>query len=272
MASEELIQSFNNVRDYIRSFFIYGYKSRLDFAKYVKDRTYGAYLHKIDNWLSTFSVEAKNSNKESIHYIQVDSHEIDSNPFYETLKTRIFKDIQITAHFYIIDALKKNPHGLSLDELHAKFEAEYVYDDNDFMPNINDDQFRYLLNDYEKLGIIKSSNGKPKIYMLNDDIEITPSMLTAIQFFSETDDRNALQRALLAFSDYKKSVIYVKQQNKLDIYQMTLEYFPFDETELLIRILSMGHLVKVIVSEELVQKVKERIQKQANLFRKNLQQ
>lgn len=83
-----------------------------------------------------------------------------------------------------------------------------------------------------------------------------------------TNDRNALQRALLAFSDYKKSVVYIGQRDELDIYKMELEYLPSDETELLIRILTIGHLVKVIASKELLHQVKQRIQAQAKLFHK----
>lgn len=201
MASEELIQGFNTVRSYIRSFFIYGYKSRPDFLKFVKDRTYGDYLHKIDNWLGSFSLETKNANKESIHYLQVDSHKITSNPFYESLKTRIFKNNQIAFHFYIIDALKKKPNGLTQADLHSEVQNNSSPGDANAVIDITDDQFRHLLDEYEKLGILKCSKTRPKIYTLNDDIEITPSILNAIQFFSETSDLGFFGSTLLDLQD-----------------------------------------------------------------------
>lgn len=217
MASEELVQNFRLVRSYIRSFFIYGYKSRTDFIKCVKDRTYGEYLHKIDNWLGTFSVDTKKDNKESIHYIQVDSHKISSNPFYESLKTRIFKDAQITLHFFLIDILKKYPQGLTKNEILCKLEFKFGYIENldPDEPYITDDQLRYFLEEYEKLGLIKSSPKKPKQYTLSNDIELTDDMLTAVQFFSEADDLGFFGSTLLDLQDVTSESPFVFKHHYL---------------------------------------------------------
>lgn len=46
----ELIKKFNVVRDYIRDFFLYGYKKRGDFEEKSK-RTYEEHYRQIRSWL-----------------------------------------------------------------------------------------------------------------------------------------------------------------------------------------------------------------------------
>lgn len=136
------------------------------------------------------------------------------------------------------------------------------------------DKFRLLAITNNSFGIYNLKNiqcqcqiqDKIPQNLLQNAKKFEPTKNTAV--IEITNDRNALQRALLSFSDYKKSVVYIGQRNEFDIYKMELEYLPSDETELLIRILTMGHLVKVIASEELLHQVKQRIQAQAKLFSK----
>lgn len=73
-----------------------------------------------------------------------------------------------------------------------------------------------------------------------------------------TDERNALERFMHHFSYLKK------ETEKLDDkhYRITLEYDRDDETEILIRILSFGPLVKVVSPQSFINKLKNRINKQ----------
>ena len=76
------------------------------------------------------------------------------------------------------------------------------------------------------------------------------------------DSRNALERAMLHFSDLEK------ETEKLDDkrYRITLWYRHSDETELLIRILSFGPVLKVTEPESLVAQLRERLEHQLVLF------
>ena len=49
----ELIKKFNVVRDYIRDFFLYGYKKRGDFEEKSK-RTYEEHYRQIRSWLKEY--------------------------------------------------------------------------------------------------------------------------------------------------------------------------------------------------------------------------
>ena len=79
--------------------------------------------------------------------------------------------------------------------------------------------------------------------------------------FEITDKRNALERAMLHFSPLEKEVRRLDAEH----YHVTLRYYAEDETELLIRILSFGPLLKVIAPDSFVEQIKNRIQKQRQL-------
>lgn len=72
------------------------------------------------------------------------------------------------------------------------------------------------------------------------------------------DRRKALERALLHFSDLEKETVQLDE----DHYRLTLFYYKPDETELLIRILAFGPFLKVVDPPGLVQKIKERLERQ----------
>lgn len=80
-----------------------------------------------------------------------------------------------------------------------------------------------------------------------------------------TDERNALNRAMLHFSDLVKTTKAIDGKT----YRMTIQYNPADEVEILIRLLSFGPFVKVIEPEDMVEKVKERLVKQRGLVISN---
>lgn len=76
--------------------------------------------------------------------------------------------------------------------------------------------------------------------------------------FIVTDERNALERAMLHFAHFEKEAERIDDLH----YRVTLKYSTSDETELLIRILSFGPLIQVLEPEGMVESIKERIKKQ----------
>lgn len=76
-----------------------------------------------------------------------------------------------------------------------------------------------------------------------------------------TDERNALERTMLHFSHLKKETIRLEENR----YQVTLYYRQYDESELLIRVLSFGPMLKVISPDNFAALIRERLQKQKNL-------
>ena len=76
------------------------------------------------------------------------------------------------------------------------------------------------------------------------------------------DTRNALERAMLHFSDLEKETERIDDRR----YRITLHYRQGDETEILIRILSFGPVLKVIEPESIVSQIWERLTKQMALM------
>ncbi|KSV58730.1 WYL domain-containing protein [Acetivibrio ethanolgignens] len=76
--------------------------------------------------------------------------------------------------------------------------------------------------------------------------------------FELVDERNALERVLLHFAHFKK------QAERLDgmKYKISVTYDKDDETEILIRILSFGPMIRVTGPDSFVSLVKDRLQKQ----------
>lgn len=78
-----------------------------------------------------------------------------------------------------------------------------------------------------------------------------------------TDERNALERCMLHFSNLEK------ETEKLDgkKYRITLRYEHEDETEILIRILSFGPVLKVTEPRSFVKLIKDRLTRQMVLIK-----
>lgn len=75
------------------------------------------------------------------------------------------------------------------------------------------------------------------------------------------DERNALERAMLHFSHLNKET----ERIGADRYKITLFYEREDETELLIRVLSFGPVLKVLFPEDFKEKLMQRLKKQKEL-------
>ena len=76
-----------------------------------------------------------------------------------------------------------------------------------------------------------------------------------------TDDRNALERVMLHFSHLDRETERIDDNH----YKITLYYEREDETELLIRVLSFGPVLKVVFPDDFIKKLFDRLEKQKNL-------
>ncbi len=72
------------------------------------------------------------------------------------------------------------------------------------------------------------------------------------------DTRNALERVMLHFTDLEKETERIDDKH----YRITLNYKQGDETEILIRILSFGPVLKVTAPESMVSQIRERLDRQ----------
>ena len=78
------------------------------------------------------------------------------------------------------------------------------------------------------------------------------------------NERNALERAMLQFANYKKNTKKIGE----NLYQCEIFYSRGNETELLIEVLSFGPMIRVVGNEHFLTMLKERLQRQKELIGK----
>ena len=101
----ELIKSFSKSREYVRDFFVYGFKTRDEFSGW-SGRTYDNERRRLESWLAGY-VKQDYTEKGKNIYLSIDSNLLDTNPLYQVWKAKSFTDNDIMLHFYIIDYLIK---------------------------------------------------------------------------------------------------------------------------------------------------------------------
>ena len=161
----------------------------------------------------------------------------------------------------ILDAIKgKEPiqikyisrHG---EPLFAKTIPQYLeYSEKD-------DKFR-LIGTESKLGhtinLSKIISCKKCEGIKKETIQYKNYLRPRTVIFELRDNRNALERVLMHFSHFEKQI----EKSGIRKYKITLHYDKEDETEVLIRVLSFGPVIRVIKPVRFVELIKERLEKQ----------
>lgn len=155
---QELIKNFDRIRDYMRQFYIYGFKARNDFQD-KSPRTYDNERRRIESWLSGYTKSVYISKGKHV-YINVDSKAISQNPLYAAWKSKSFTDNDLMLHVFILDQLHHVPEGMTSSALCDRISSTYgvVFDSQ---------TLRLKLKEYESLGILASGKcGKHLLYRL----------------------------------------------------------------------------------------------------------
>ena len=131
-----------------------------------------------------------------------------------------------------------------------------------------DDKFRIISKVKSKVTILNVARIiSCEIIDEKNDVAISenglPKKRRACVVLEIYDDRKAMERIMLAFAHFEKSAIQVDENT----YRLTINYDSFDETELVIRVLSFGPMVKVLEPENFVSLIKQRIEKQIQLMK-----
>ncbi len=180
MAYSELIKDFNRIRDYMREFYIYGFKSRDEYTK-KSARSYDNERRRIESWLGEYMKFRQTSDGKNA-FISIDSRVLKNNPLYAAWKTKSFTDGDITLHFILFDILYSPEVKLSLNEITDKI---YDYLSSFGEPKTFDEStVRKKLKEYVSEGLIVSEKcGKLMYYHRSEDFGgIDPDIP---DFFSE---------------------------------------------------------------------------------------
>ncbi len=115
MAYSELIKNFDRIRDYMREFYVYGFKSREEYDK-KSARSYDNERRRMESWLGDY-MRFRQTAKGKAVFLSVDSRVTRRNPLYAAWKTKSFTDGDITLHFLLFDALNDPAVRLSLPQI-----------------------------------------------------------------------------------------------------------------------------------------------------------
>ena len=123
MAYSELVKNFNRIRDYMREFYIYGFKSREEYTR-KSARSYDDERRRIESWLGDYMGFRQNAGGKNV-FISIDSRATSHNPLYKAWKTKSFTDGDITLHFILMDIFASAQRALSLTEITEQID-EYL--------------------------------------------------------------------------------------------------------------------------------------------------
>ncbi len=181
MAYSELIKSFEKIRDYMREFYVYGFKSREDYTK-KSARSYDDERRRIESWLGGYMAFRHTAEGKNV-FISVDNRSIPFNPLHSAWKAKSFTDKDIVLHFCILDLLAGGT-ARSTAEITDGVAALLAQADAPF--ETDEKTFRNKLKEYTDMGILRAEKqGRSLYYRLAEDKVDLDSWIEAASFFAE---------------------------------------------------------------------------------------
>lgn len=196
MPYSDLTKKFENVRDYLGEFYIYGFRKKNEIVlkqdqkekkrneeneRTSAARTYDDRKWKIKSWLGKTYMQDRDYLEGRVPYISVDSREIVHNPLYTAFKTSTFSQNDILYYFFLLDFMTKD-EWLSVREimtnlrsymakiydaaLEVKKEREKrtgkieAIDHDDKKFEVNEKNVKKILDEYVSVGILRKESGK----------------------------------------------------------------------------------------------------------------
>lgn len=125
-----------------------------------------------------------------------------------------------------------------------------------------DDKFRLIASGVKYGGTINLARITSVRHYHGSELSNVPLRPPVIRslVLTVTDERNALERVMLHFAHFEKRAERIDDMH----YRLTVNYDCDDETELVIRVLSFGPMVKVETPEHFVNLIKDRLIRQKN--------
>ena len=194
MAYSELIKSFDRIRDYMRQFYVYGFKSRNEYDQ-KSARSYDNERRRIESWLGDFIRFRQTADGKNV-FVSVDSRSIPCNPLYNAFKAKSFTAGDVTFHFYVLDLLYDD-RAYTAQEICDRMSERYLsHFESQWQPDIS--TIRKKLKEYVALGILRSEKrGRELFYSREADALDLNAWADAVSFFSEADPLGVIGSTLL---------------------------------------------------------------------------
>lgn len=193
MAYSELIKNFDRIREYMRQFYVYGFRSREEYDR-KSGRSYDNERRRIESWMGRYMGFRRNAEGKQV-FLSVDSRSIPADPLHSAFKAKSFTDLDVTLHFYILDLLREGP--LTAGELLEGIHREYLsLFDTPLEPDLS--SLRRKLKEYTQLGLLRTQKqGREVVYAIAEDGIGLTGWADTLAFFSETDPLGVIGSYLL---------------------------------------------------------------------------
>ncbi len=212
MAYSELIKYFDRIRDYMRQFYVYGFKSRTEYDK-KSARSYDNERRRMESWLGDFMRFRQTSDGKNV-FLSVDSRSIPGNPLYNAFKAKSFTAGDVTFHFFILDLLQDGQERTAQEILDQFCDKYLCHFESDWQPDIS--TIRKKLKEYVSLGILKSEKqGRELLFSRVEDGVDLAAWADTIAFFSETDPLGVIGSTLLDKLDKAPDIYQFKHHYML---------------------------------------------------------
>ena len=187
MAYQELIKDINKIREYLRSFYVYGFYTREEYARLfgMSARSYDNERRRVESWMGEYVTFHQNAEGRKV-FLSAAGSSILSNPLYRAFKAKSFTTNDILLHFYLMDLLSVEEE---IDQKEAADLLEEEYPEVFGSVVLPDEKtIRLKLKELEALGLaVSRKSGRSVKYQLSPaNIDLTlPGVRDAVCFFSE---------------------------------------------------------------------------------------
>ena len=180
MAYSELVKNFSRIREYMREFYVYGFKGREEYTA-KSARSYDDERRRMESYLGD-SMRFTQTPAGKRVFISIDSRTVRHNPLYAAWKAKSFTDGDITLHFLLFDILDTPATALPLADITAALDDRLAVFPS---PRLFDaSTVRKKLGEYVSEGLIETEKrGKTLYYRRAADAPILDAAV--LDFFSE---------------------------------------------------------------------------------------
>lgn len=175
----ELIKNFDKIRDFVRDFFVFGFRGRSDFEN-KSARSYDNERRRIQSYLNDYITENWNGTSKTIS-ISSDTVAKTANPLFKVWETKSFTRNDLFLHFVILDILQGE--CLSAPQIAEEIANTYTNKlDGGFSVDVM--TVRNKLKEYYALGVLeKVMQGRSVCFRLSEDNISSAQLRDALMFY-----------------------------------------------------------------------------------------
>ncbi|MBC1436355.1 WYL domain-containing protein [Listeria rocourtiae] len=190
----ELIKNFSVIRNYVREFYVYGFKQREDFTT-KSGRSYDNVRRRIESYLREYIEVEQQGNRKALRLF-IDPNEITENPMFAVWQAKSFTKNDVFLHFVLMDIFSDG-ENYSVNQLLARIDKDYLahFQDGFIIEVLT---LRKKLAEYVDLGVLRrESRGREIHFSRVASVVLSDRALRAVQFFKEMAPLGVLGHYLL---------------------------------------------------------------------------